>query len=209
MDKETGRVEAFSDGVFAVAITLLVLDIHVPLPRELGTEALWTALRAQWPNLLAYVTSFLTILVMWMNHDKLFEQIQRKDQRLLLYNGLLLMVVTLIPFPTALLAEYIQTPNAKTAAAIYCGTNLLMALAFNLLWRYAAADARLLAENHDRHRIWRITQQYKLGPPLYLLVFALVFVSVPLCLSLALTLAVFFALPERPSPPTQKEPEVS
>lgn len=191
-------MEAFSDGVFAVAITLLVLDIHVPAYKDLPQNGgLLAALLAQWPMLLAYVTSFATILIMWMNHHRLFEQIGRKDHGLLLLNGLLLMTVTLVPFPTALLAEYIEHPGAKTAAAVYAGVNFLMALFFNLLWRHASVNGRLLAEDYDTHRVKRITVQYQYGPILYAVIFALAFVHVGLCIGLSLALAVFFALPER------------
>ena len=138
-------MEAFSDGVFAVAITLLALDIHVPRLDTLPPGGLGPALLALWPTLLAYVTSFATILVMWLNHDRLFEHIRRKDHRLLLYNGLLLMVITLFPFPTALLAEYLAHPgaNAKIAAAVYSAFSLVMAIFFNLLWHHAADGGRL------------------------------------------------------------------
>ena len=185
--------------MFAVAITLLVLDIHVPALKELPPQGLGVALEEQWPMLLAYVTSFATILIMWINHHRLFEQIRRKDHLLLLLNGLLLMAVTLIPFPTALLAEYIQHPGAKIAAAVYAGVNFLMAFFFNLLWRHASREGRLLADDHDTHKVKHITQQYRLGPTMYAVIFALAFVDVRLCIGLSLALAVFFALPERPA----------
>ena len=194
-EKETGRIEAFSDGVFAVAITLLVLDLHVPALQN-APLGLLKALVGQWPALAAYMVSFLTILVMWLNHHRLFEQIQRKDHLLMVYNGLLLMLVTLIPFPTALIAAFIRTPDARTAAAIYCGLNLLMALAFNLLWNHAARNGRLLAEDHDKHRVQHITQQYRLGPIMYVAALALAFINVTACVLFVGLLAVFFALPE-------------
>jgi len=102
-ENETGRLEAFSDGVIAVAITLLVLDIKVPHATDLGGGTLLRALSHQWPVYLAYLTSFATILVMWLNHHNLFKQIKRVDHTLLLLNGLLLLGVTLVPFPTALI----------------------------------------------------------------------------------------------------------
>ncbi len=194
-EKETGRIEAFSDGVFAVAITLLVLDLHVPVLKD-APQGLLKALEGQWPALAAYVVSFLTILVMWLNHHRLFEQIQRKDHLLMVYNGLLLMLVTLIPFPTALVAEYIRTPDARTAAVVYCGLNLLMALAFNLLWNHAARNGRLLAEDHDTHRVQHITQQYRFGPILYVAALALAFMNVTACVLFVGLMAAFFALPE-------------
>lgn len=192
-------MEAFSDGVFAVAITLLALDIHVPAFKDLPPGGLGAALLAQWPTLLAYVTSFLSILVMWINHDRLFGHIQRKDHTLLLLNGLLLMVVTLFPFPTALLAAYIEHPGAKIAAAVYSAFSIVMALCFNLLWHYAADGERLLAPDHDRDRVKRITEQYRFGPFLYLAAFAAAFVSAPLSVGVCLALVIFFALPEKPS----------
>ena len=188
-------MEAFSDGVFAVAITLLALDIHVPAFDTLPPGGLGAALLGLWPALLAYAASFLTILVMWLNHDRLFEHITRKDHGLLLWNGLLLMVVTLFPFPTALLAEYIQHPGAKLAAAVYSAFSIVMAILFNRLWRHAADGERLLADNHDRHKARIITQQYRFGPLLYLVAFGAAFVSAPLSVGVSLALAVFFALP--------------
>ncbi len=196
-------MEAFSDGVFAVAITLLALDIHVPTFKDLPPGGLGAALLALWPTVLAYVTSFLTILVMWINHDRLFEHIQRKDRALLLYNGLLLMAVTLLPFATSLLAEYIEHPGAKIAAAVYCAFSFLMAVCFNLLWHHAAGDGRLLFADHNRHHIQRITEQYRFGPLLYLIAFAAAFVIPAVSIGVCLALAVFFALPEKPSAPEQ------
>ena len=197
-EKETGRIEAFSDGVFAVAITLLVLDLHVPAFDHLPPGRLGAALLALWPTAAAYTVSFVTILIMWMNHHRLFEQIQRKDHALMLLNGLLLMLVTLIPFPTSLVAAYLQTPYAKTALAVYCGLNFGMAAAFNLLWNHAAHEGRLLADDHDQRRVRHITAQYRLGPILYIATFALAFVSTAACCLAVAALAVFFALPEKP-----------
>ncbi len=207
-EKETARVEAFSDGVFAVAITLLALDIHVPRLDALPPGGLGAALLALWPALLAYVTSFATILIMWLNHDRLFEQIYRKDHGLLVYNGLLLMVITLFPFPTALLAEYLAHPgpNARIAAAVYSAFSVVMALCFNALWRHAAVGERLLADDHDRHKVRRITEQYRFGPLLYLVAFALAFVSAPASVLVDVLLALFFALP--PKSPPQDVPQL-
>ena len=198
-EKETDRVEAFSDGVFAVAITLLALDIHVPRLDGLPHGGLGPALLALWPTLLAYVTSFATILITWLNHDRLFEQIRRKDHLLLVYNGLLLMVITLFPFPTALLAEYLPHPgaNAKMAAAVYSAFSAVMAVCFNLVWRHAAHEGRLLSEDHDRHQVRRITEQYRFGPLLYLVAFALAFISAPASVVVDVLLALFFALPPK------------
>ena len=107
-EKETSRVEAFSDGVFAIAITLLILEIKVP--------HLLHALLAEWPSLLAFVLSFSAVLVMWINHHGLFNLMQTIDRRSLVANGLLLLLVTFVPFPTAVLAAYIDQEAAHAAA---------------------------------------------------------------------------------------------
>src|ERR1044071_6817642 len=111
-EKETGRTEAFSDGVFAVAITLLVLNIKIPgldlSPGHLPADKdLWPMLVKEWPMLAAYATSFATIGVMWLNHHRLYTHIKRIDTGLLLLNLLLLLVIVFIPVPTALIAEYL------------------------------------------------------------------------------------------------------
>lgn len=194
MDKETGRIEAFSDGVFAIAITLLVLDVKVPKPEE--TTRLLPALLAQWPAYGAFLVSFLTILIMWMNHHAIFKYVRRSDNLFLLLNGLLLLCVTLIPFPTALLSAYIERPgDARVAAVVYCGLMLCMAGAFHLVWRYASTNGRLLAPDYDATFVTRLTGQYRFGPALYVLTFALAFVSVPLSIGLCALLALFFTLP--------------
>ena len=198
MDKETGRVEAFSDGVFAVAITLLVLDIHVPRFKELTkTLHLGDALLGEWPIYLAYVTSFLTILVMWVNHHRMFELIRRSDHLFLIFNGLLLMSVTLVPFSTSLLAEYIGHPDASVAAAVFCGTSILIALTFNLLWRYAVRTG-LVHASDDPDAVTTITRQYRFGPLYYFAAFVLAFIFVPASVGICLLLALFFALPSLP-----------
>ena len=110
--KETGRVEAFSDGVFAIAITLLVLELKVPHVGDGGNGRLAAALLAQWPSYLAFVTSFATILIMWVSHHHMFTFVRRADARFLYANGLLLFVVTVVPFPTALVAEYFEKPGS-------------------------------------------------------------------------------------------------
>lgn len=195
-EKETGRVEAFSDGVFGIAMTLLVLDIKVPrAPDLIGSSALADALRRQWPTYLAYVLSFVTVLIMWVNHHKLFRLIQRSDHIFLMINGLLLMFVTLVPFPTSLLAEHISHPGASTAAAVYSSTFVLIALMFNVLWHYAAHGGRLLARGHDRAMAASITRQYRFGPLLYLAALGFAFVNVALSVGLCAALAIFFALP--------------
>lgn len=189
---ETTRAEAFSDGVFAIALTLLVLDLKVPKRAELQ-EPLARALARQWPSYLAYLTSFATILVMWVNHHLLFERIRRVNQPFLFLNGLLLLFVTIVPFPTSLVAEYVLHPEARTAGLVYCGTFIAIAIAFNSLWGYASRGRRLIDPQIPQARVEEITKQYALGAPFYLVAFALAFISVAASVGLCLLLAIYFA----------------
>ncbi len=201
--KETGRLEAFSDGVFAIAVTLLVLELHAPLPDTLHEgESLLHALLHQWPSYLAFVTSFVTVLIVWINHHNLFKMIRRTDHNLLLLNGFLLLVVTFIPFPTNVLAEYIQKPDARTASVFYAGAFLAMAIAFNLLWRYAAHDGRLLARDVDMRLVRIINKQFQIGPLSYVACVVFAFINAIAGFALVIALAVYWALPEhlRPGP---------
>jgi len=193
-EKETNRVEAFSDGVFAVAITILVFGIT--LPRELRpSQPLLTALLAQWPAYLAFLTSFATIGIMWINHHNMFTHITRSDHTLLVLNGLLLLGITFVTFPTALVAEYVQHRDARTAAIVYSGTFVVIAVVWNLLWRYAAYDNRLLRRDVDRRVVETITKTYSWATSMYFIAFALAFVNALASLGLVLAMAVFFALP--------------
>jgi uncharacterized membrane protein len=193
-DGETRRIEAFSDGVFAIAITLLVLDLKVPRELDPG-RTLVSALGAMWPTYLAFITSFATILIMWINHHRMFTLIGRADDRLLFYNGLLLLGVTIVPFPTALVAEYLRHEGQRTAAAVYNGTFIFIAISYNLLWRTAAVNDRLLHAHASRPAVQRIFVAYRYGPLWYVIAFVLGFVSVTASLVVNLALAVFFARP--------------
>lgn len=194
--KETARIEAFSDGVFAIAITLLVLDMKVPSSTDLPADVrLISVLGKQWPTYLAYVTSFLTILIMWVNHHRLFQHIRRTDQVFLMLNGLLLMGVTIVPFPTGLVAEYLHHREAMMAAAFYSGCFVVIAIFFNVLWRYASHRGRLLGRNYDAHVVSAISRQYRFGPVMYAVAFAAAFISVTASVGICLGLACFFAVP--------------
>jgi uncharacterized membrane protein len=139
----TGRVEAFSDGVLAIAITLLVLDRRVP-PRDPLHPSLARALAEEWPAYAAYVTSFLVIGIIWVNHHAVFNLIDRIDRILLFLNLLLLMSVVAIPFTTALLSEYLIAGgnNARTAALVYSAVMLAMSAGFAGLYTHVARRPR-------------------------------------------------------------------
>jgi uncharacterized membrane protein len=205
--KDTGRVEAFSDGVFAVAITLLVLNIHVPDNNRLLLDSeFWGYLGGQWPELLAFVTSFATIGIMWINHHRLFTHIKHVDTNLLAFNLLLLLVIVFIPFPTALLAQYVHYPQYHAAALLYSATNIFLAICFNLLWRYASRENRLLDKRSDPRAVQAITNQYRFGPLFYVAAFILAIIYVPASIAANLLLAIFFALPGR-TPGSSPEPD--
>ncbi|GAC1366977.1 MAG: TMEM175 family protein [Ktedonobacteraceae bacterium] len=201
-EKDTNRLEAFSDGVFAVAITLLVLNIKIPgldTPgKPLDDKDLWNQLLNQWPMLVAYVTSFATVGIMWLNHHRVFSHIRRTSTLLLLFNLLLLLVVVFIPVPTALLSAQLAYPDHHTAALIYSGTNIIMAVCFNLVWNHASVGGRLLDENVDMRSVAAIRAQYRYGPLLYVVAFLLAWISAPACVIFSFALALFFALPGRP-----------
>ncbi len=199
-EKETGRLEAFSDGVFAVAITLLVLSFQPPTtPDKLRDSALLDFLYMQWPMLFAFVTSFATIGIMWINHHRLFKHIKRTDTGLMLLNLLLLLLIVFVPYPTALLAQqYAIHPDQHLAAVVYSGTYVIMAVCFNFLWRYASYHNRLLGKDVDRRAVMAISRQYLFGPVFYLITFGLAFINVPACIILNFLFALFFAVPGRP-----------
>jgi TMEM175 potassium channel family protein len=132
---------------------------------------------------------------MWVNHHRLFVHIRRIDHTLLVLNGALLLGVTAVPFPTAVLAQYLAKPDEKAATMLYNGTYVVVAVFFNVLWRYASSGHRLLGDEVDVAEVSRITRQYAFGPLLYLACFALAYISVGASLTLNVALAIFFVLP--------------
>jgi uncharacterized membrane protein len=138
MEKETSRIEAFSDGVFAIAITLLILEIKVPT----AENDLAAQLLRQWPSYVAFVISFAFIGIMWINHHRLFTHIRRSNNALMILNLALLLGVTAVPYPTAVLAQHLNRGGQRTAAILYNATYFVIAIIFNVLWRYCAFPRR-------------------------------------------------------------------
>lgn len=177
MTEGTARVEAFSDGVFAIAITLLVLEIQVP---HLGTpaagDALWAALASLWPSYLAFILSFFVILIMWVNHHELMRLVRAVDYPLLFANGFLLLMVTFVPFPTAVLAEHLATPEAAAAVTFYCGTFIIISLTWG--WLFLTILRRgLLHPSADAATVARIRRAYAAGPLVYLVATGIAFLQ--------------------------------
>ena len=193
-EKETGRLEAFSDGVFAVAITLLVFELKVPtIPLTGATPAaLGQALLHLWPSYFALVTSFFTILIMWMHHHAILRNVHCTDSRLHFSNGCLLLLITFVPYPTSVLSSYLQTPAANMAAAFYAGTFVLVALSFTL-FIYGAFRPHLLSKNASSRFIEATHRNYRLGPPLYLLATLAAFIDARLSLGICTALWIYWA----------------
>jgi len=196
-EKETGRTEAFSDGVFSIAITLLVLELKLPHPADGGTvSSLTRALLDQWPSYTSFVVSFFTILIMWANHHAMFNMVRRIDVPFLYANGFLLLLVTFVPFPTSVLASYLETPAAPVAGAFYAGTYCLIAIAFNVLWA-TARNRRLLHARVSPEMVEMRTRRYHLGPPLYAIATAASFINVFLAVGICAGLAIFWLISGR------------
>jgi uncharacterized membrane protein len=201
--KETGRIEAFSDGLFAIAMTLLVLNIQVP---DAPPGRLAAALLRQWPVYLAFLTSFATIGIMWINHHRLYNLIRRSDDVLLVLNLLLLLGVTAVPFTTSLVADYIERPDGQVAAVLYNGLYVVLSVFFNALWLYASRGNRLLGRSFDPRAAKLITRQYATGPLLYLIAVALSLYSVAAGIGMSLLLALYYAIPHRIVHPPPRRP---
>ena len=172
----TERLEAFSDGVFAIAITLLVLDVGVP--HVAAGESLAEALRHLWPSYFGYAVSFLTIGVMWINHHAMFKDIDRQDHVLLVLNLLLLLSISFLPFPTAVLASYMRDSDQRMAATLTYGVAVtVIGVFFQFLWIYASRGRRLIDEHVSDNRIRSRTIRFLPGFVAYVVSLPLAFVS--------------------------------
>lgn len=176
------RVEAFSDGVFAIAITLLILEIRVP-----RGSGLWAGLLALWPSYIAFLMSFIVILMMWVNHHELLRMVQGVSYPFLFSNGLLLLTVTFVPFPTAVLAANLATAEAKPAVAFYCATFVVNALCWNLLFATMVRGG-LLRPEVSEGAIRNVRRAYYFGVAVYLAAALLAFVQPALGLLLNVSL---------------------
>ena len=193
------RVEAFSDGVFAVAITLLVLDLRVAGP---GHGPLTTQLANEWPSYSAYIVSFMVIGIIWVNHHTLLGRFATVDRTLLFLNLLLLMFVTFIPFPTALLAQYLRAGgrDSHVAAALYSVVVEGMGLSFTLMFAWGGRHPELLRERIDRAQYRASMRQFGLGAIVYLFTIALSFVSAQAALATHFAIAVFYIVDRTAAP---------
>ncbi len=191
----TGRVEAFSDGVMAIAITLLVLDLHVPPVDEVPQGKLLEILGRDWPSYVAYLAAFLTIGVIWLNHHALVDVIARFDRRLQWLNLMLLLGVVTLPFSTALMAEFVAEggPDAALATALYGALALVMALPWTFIWRHLHDRPDLLEPGYDEEFADVALRRNFAGPLVYGAAAAIALAAPIVALALYVGIALFFA----------------
>ena len=196
-EKKTGRTEAFSDGVFAIAMTLLALEVSPPSHEATESAGgLAQALLDGWPGYIAFVISFLTTLIMWANHHHLLKLFKRTDHVFRILNGLTLMGISLVPFTSALLADYISdSENARIAAMVYAGVFAFIALCWNVLWFYGAYRGHLLKPDVPQALIDSINRTYLVSPLLYLTALLLALIHVALSVTVVAGLAIFYLFP--------------
>ncbi len=184
-----GRLEAFADGIFAFAATLLILNLAVTEGSPLGKQLLEI-----WPSYVAYAISFTTIGIIWMNHHLVMNQISQVNRPFLLLNVLFLMLIAFIPFPPRLLALHINKDGAQAAALAYGITLTLTALLINALWRYAAWNHRLIRHDADPRVVSGISRSYLPGPIIYFVATAAALLSPRASAALYVGIAIFYVL---------------
>ncbi len=211
-EKNTNRVEAFSDGVFAVALTLLVVSLAVPEARAgevLNARELLQILAKQWPQFVAFSASFFSVLLLWISHHHTFTMIRRTSRHLMLANGLLLFLVTLIPFPTAVLARYIQTPGASVVAALYASIFLLITATFILLWHVVLSTPGLLRAHLTNEEKRTIQRKNTLGLIPYIAAIAVAFWQPYLTVLICIALSVYWVASGGEAGPTPLSAEIN
>jgi len=188
----TDRLEIFSDGVIAIAITLLVLEVRLPPARQ---GALFQDLSSHWPSYVAYVLSFAVVGIIWVAHHSMFSHIGTADRGLLFWNLLLLLGIAFVPFPTSLLADYVHQggSNAHAATAVYSSTMTFIGLAFLAIWLHLARHPQLLDEDAPAVNLRRSIRRALVSPIVYGITIGLAFVSPPACLALYALIALYLA----------------
>jgi uncharacterized membrane protein len=183
------RLEAFADGIFAIAATLLILNLAVTAGKPLGGELILI-----WPSYVAYVISFVTIGIMWVNHHTVMHQVAHVDRTFLMLTVLFLMLVAFVPFPTRLLSLYIRTDGALAAALAYGITLTLTSVMYNALWWYAVVGNRLLRHDADPALVRGIGRSFIVGPAIYLGATLVAFINPLVSAGLYLVIALFYVV---------------
>jgi uncharacterized membrane protein len=178
----TTRLETFSDGVFAIAATLLVIEISIVSPAQL----------THWQSYFAYVTSFLTIGIVWINHHHTVSLMGRVDRTFLFVNNLLLLTIAFLPLPTKLVADFLDRPGERSAVIAYTATFTVMAAMHQVYWQYARRGRRLIAEDVPESALRAVDLAYAPGVPMYALTLAVAFVSPLASVVLTFAIAAFY-----------------
>jgi TMEM175 potassium channel family protein len=186
--KESARLETFSDGVFAIAATLLILEVRLPGHGSVAHELIHA-----WPSYVAYAISFLTIGIIWVNHHSVLKQIDRVDRTFLFINVVFLMIVAFSPFPTRVLAEHLRE-GSKAAAFAYGISFTLMAISYGVMWFYAARGRRLIAEDADQRVVSGISRSFAPGSVIYAAATLSSLISAYLAVALYAAIALFYVL---------------
>jgi len=192
----TGRIEAFSDGVFAIAITLLIIEIAVPKVKS--GESLADALLDEWPSYFAYVLSFGTIGIYWANHHSFFRLFLRTDHAFLMLNVFFLMCIAFLPFPTAVLAEYMQDGDHRnTAVTLYAFGLLLPAACWFAIWLYGSWGMRLIDRSLAPGFVRFLTRQYVVSVSIYAMAVLISFASGVVALGFCVAITALYLFPPR------------
>lgn len=190
--KETLRIETFSDGVFCIAVTLLSIEIGVELHGDISNRGLQEALIHKWPICLAYVISFVNVLLAWIGHHGLFKMFRQSDNSIMITNGILLMLVALVPFPTKTLGEFLLTDALQTAVIFYTGYFVLVSLGFRLLWYAANRKKGLLVDGITIKQIRQTTRNENIGLICNSIIFGVAFINPWAALILSFAMWVYW-----------------
>jgi TMEM175 potassium channel family protein len=193
---KTNRLEAFSDGVFAVAITLLILEINVP-----EGDNLWHQLKEEWPSFASFFVSFWVIGIIWVNHHGVLDHLKRATRPVLYLNLLVLMTVVFIPFSTALMADHLKSgADERAAALVYALTFFAMGVAFALLWTYIMRHRRELGVQIPDEEVRRTSIAFTIGNPIYAIAVIMAFISPAVVLAIVALVAVYYMVVGMRSP---------
>jgi uncharacterized membrane protein len=192
LQKETLRLETFSDGVFCIAVTLLSIEIGVELHGQVTNKNLQLALFEKWPICLAYVISFVNVLLAWMGHHGLFKILHKTNSAVMIINGLLLMLVALVPFPTKTLGLYLLSGALKTSVIFYTGYFVLISLAFRVLWFVANRQQGLLVPGITAKQIAITTRNENIGLVCNSVIFIVSFINPWAALALSFLMWIYW-----------------
>ena len=194
----TQRLEAFSDGVFAIAITLLILEIKIPDHQTLQNQTLFNYLWNLWPKYFAYVFSFIIIGIYWANHHYIFKLYKRTNHTFNIMNVIFLMTIAFLPFPTAIFGEYINEPEQRqTAVTFYALGIYLPALVWLIMWLYGSYEKRLIDQRLTDDFIQYLTRQFWISNIIYIAAIIVSFFNPVASLLLNVILTLLYLLPPK------------